>query len=125
MRNQSPGTALRFYRARTPISTRYSSSKPPPLPKAFHVKHPVSYPPVSMIPANARQPVDYAAGGRTHAASSSLRVDGVAGGPEASAQKNIADGASAAHGFNFTLPALPPGFDYFGSRVELLTPERT
>ncbi len=64
MRNQSPGTALRFYRARTPISTRYSSSKPPPLPKAFHVKHPVSYPPVSMIPANARQPVDYAAGGR-------------------------------------------------------------
>ena len=96
MRNQSPGTALRFYRARTPISTRYSSSKPPPLPKAFHVKHPVSYPPVSMIPANARQPVDYAAGGRTHAASSSLRVDGVAGGPEASAQKNIADGASAA-----------------------------
>ena len=81
MRNQSPGTALRFYRARTPISTRYSSSKPPPLPKAFHVKHPVSYPPVSMIPANARQPVDYAAGGRTHAASSSLRVDGVAGGP--------------------------------------------
>ena len=64
MRQQSPGTALRFYRARTPISTRYSSSKPPPLPKAFHVKHPVSYPPVSMIPANARQPVDYAAGGR-------------------------------------------------------------
>ena len=96
MRQQSPATALRFYRARTPISTRYSSSKPPPLPKAFHVKHPVSYPPVSMIPANARQPVDYAAGGRTHAASSSLRVDGVAGGPEASAQKNIADGASAA-----------------------------
>ena len=85
MRQQSPGTALRFYRARTPISTRYSSSKPPPLPKAFQVKHPVSYPPVSMIPANARQPVDYAAGGRTHAASSSLRVDGVAGGPEASA----------------------------------------
>ena len=64
MRQQSPGTALRFYRARTPISTRYSSSKPPPLPKAFHIKHPVSYPPVSMIPANARQPVDYAAGGR-------------------------------------------------------------
>ena len=64
MRQQSPGTALRFYRARTPISTRYSSSKPPPLPKAFQVKHPVSYPPVSMIPANARQPVDYAAGGR-------------------------------------------------------------
>ena len=64
MRQQSSGTALRFYRARTPISTRYSSSKPPPLPKAFHVKHPVSYPPVSMIPANARQPVDYAAGGR-------------------------------------------------------------
>jgi hypothetical protein len=64
MRNQSPGTALRFYRARTPISTRYSSSKPPPLPKAFHVKHPVSYPPVSMIPANARQPVDFPAGAR-------------------------------------------------------------
>ncbi|CAH0373330.1 unnamed protein product [Pelagomonas calceolata] len=68
MRNQSPGTALRFYRARTPISTRYSSSSkaktPPPLPKCFQTRHPVSYPPVSMIPANARQPVDYAAGGR-------------------------------------------------------------
>ncbi len=64
MRQQSSGTALRFYRARTPISTRYSSSKPPPLPKAFHVKHPVSYPKISMIPQNARQPVDYAAGGR-------------------------------------------------------------
>ena len=77
MRNQSPGTALRFYRARTPISTRYSSSSkaktPPPLPKCFQTRHPVSYPPVSMVPANARQPVDYAAGGRTHAASSSLR----------------------------------------------------
>ena len=62
MRQQSPGTALRFYRARKPISTRYSSSNPPPLPKAFHIKHPVSYPPVSMIPANARQPVSYPAG---------------------------------------------------------------
>ena len=28
------------------------------------MKHPVSYPPVSMIPANARSPVDYAAGSR-------------------------------------------------------------
>ena len=68
MRQQSPCTALRFYRARTPISTRYSSSSkhktPPPLPKCFQTRHPVSYPPVSMIPANARQPVDYAAGGR-------------------------------------------------------------
>ena len=64
MRQQSSGTALRFYRARTPISTRYSSSKPPPLPKAFQVKHPVSYPKISMVPQNARQPVDYAAGGR-------------------------------------------------------------
>ena len=99
MRQQSSRTPLRFYRARTPHSTRYSSSKPPPLPKAFHVKHPVSYPPVSMVPANARQPVDYAAGGRTHAASSSLRVDGVAGGPtvaEASVAATPRDVASAA-----------------------------
>ena len=85
MRQQSPATALRFYRARTPVSTRYSSSSkaktPPPLPKCFQTRHPVSYPKISMVPANARQPVDYAAGGRTHAASSSLRVDGVAGGP--------------------------------------------
>ena len=68
MRQQSSGTALRFYRARTPISTRNSSSSkaktPPPLPKCFQTRHPVSYPPVSMVPANARQPVDYAAGGR-------------------------------------------------------------
>ena len=68
MRQQSPCTALRFYRARTPISTRYSSSSkhktPPPLPKCFQTRHPVSYPPVSMMPANARHPVDFQAGNR-------------------------------------------------------------
>ena len=85
---QTHTSALKFYaRSRSSsarASSRYSSSRreaAPPLPKSFQIKHPVSYPPVSMIPANARQPVDYAAGGRTPAASSSLRVDGVAGGP--------------------------------------------
>ena len=33
--------------------------------------------------------------------------------------------AEAAAARPSTAPALPPGFDYFGSRVELLTPERT
>ena len=33
--------------------------------------------------------------------------------------------AAAAAARPSTAPALPPGFDYFGSRVELLTPERT
>jgi len=68
---QTHKSALKFYaRNRTAVSarssTRYKSStpKPPPLPKCFATRHPVSYPPVSMIPANARQPVDYAAGGR-------------------------------------------------------------
>ena len=42
--------------------TRRFRAQAPPLPKSFQIKHPVSYPPVSMIPA--RQPVDYAAGGR-------------------------------------------------------------
>ena len=75
---QQTHSKLTFYaRNRTASSarsaTRYKSTKPPPLPKCFATRHPVSYPKISMVPANARQPVDYAAGGRTHAASSSLR----------------------------------------------------
>lgn len=64
MRQQSPGTALRFYRARAQASTRYSSSpgKPPPLPKCFTTRHPVSAP--SMVPRNLRRPVSSPAGGR-------------------------------------------------------------
>ena len=69
--SQTRTSTLTFYaRNRTASSarssTRYKSStpKPPPLPKCFATRPPVSYPPVSMIPANARQPVDYAAGGR-------------------------------------------------------------
>jgi hypothetical protein len=64
MRQQSPGTALRFYRARAQASTRYSGAKatPPPLPKCFTTRHPVSAP--SMVPRNLRRPVSYPAGGR-------------------------------------------------------------
>ena len=68
---QTHTSALKFYaRNRSSsarASSRYSSSRreaAPPLPKSFQIKHPVSYPPVSMIPANARQPVSYPAGGR-------------------------------------------------------------
>ena len=42
-------------------------------PQVLPNQAPRELPEVSMVPANARQPVDYAAGGRTHAASSSLR----------------------------------------------------
>ena len=66
---QTHTSALKFYarnRSSAHASTRYKSStpKPPPLPKCFATRHPVSYPKISMVPANARQPVDYAAGGR-------------------------------------------------------------
>ena len=68
---QTHKSALKFYaRNRTAVSarssTRYKSStpKPPPLPKCFATRYPASYPKISMVPANARQPVDFQAGNR-------------------------------------------------------------